>query len=387
MCRLLFFAVLMMFIGACGEEDLSLHTGVSGLSSGVLYPSGAGFYTKFTPVPSDKANFKNVKEIGTCDGVTSYNHTNTLGHRDSYLISYSSIPERAKLNEVKITPCAARNSGTAGGSSTMNVFIRLNGVDLSPQGNYSLTSIVPLVLSPISFFPSQTYWLPGTTLEVGAEYTAGDRGVRFSQFKVTLYYTNNPPLEPVGLEASLGTTGTFMGPQEINLQWSDVASNETGFLIERSRDGVNFQQIALTSIPNLGFYEDAAISSPLLDEALPYYYQVRSVNNGGASWPTNIVQVNGLSPPTGLAALHLGGNAMRLEWKDNSNLEDGYLIERLDEAHGWQPAGFVGTDSESLDYPNAGPPGSPGALWHVRALRDNYPRDSDLSVTSNDVNY
>jgi len=51
--------------------------------------------------------------------------------------------------------------------------------------------------------------------------------------------TLSPPVTPTSLVAAA------ISRSQINLTWTDTATNETGFKVERSLDGVTFVQIAL----------------------------------------------------------------------------------------------------------------------------------------------
>jgi leucyl aminopeptidase len=84
---------------------------------------------------------------------------------------------------------------------------------------------------------------------------------------------------------SLTATG---GAGQINLAWTDTASTEAGFKIERSADGVTFTQIAtvgtsVTSYANTG-----------LAAATTYFYRVRAYNSAGDSDYSNVAQATTL---------------------------------------------------------------------------------------------
>ncbi len=76
-----------------------------------------------------------------------------------------------------------------------------------------------------------------------------------------------PPAAPSGL------TATASGPATISLTWTDNSNNESGFLIERSSDDVNFTQIGSVGV-NVTTYGDSGLSSQAT-----YYYRVRATNS------------------------------------------------------------------------------------------------------------
>ncbi len=94
----------------------------------------------------------------------------------------------------------------------------------------------------------RTFTVPGTynpamgySYRVVAQNTVG-YGLEFPSMTVQSMSAEltggNCPLAPTNLAATLQA-----GPQ-VRLTWRDNAINETGFVIERSTDGVNFTQIA-----------------------------------------------------------------------------------------------------------------------------------------------
>jgi len=132
-----------------------------------------------------------------------------------------------------------------------------------------------------------------------------------------------PPLPPSGLTATLQT-----GPQ-ISLAWVDGSTDETGFLIQRSPDGVNFTDLTTVGA-NIVTYVDTAVSA-----GVTYTYQVAAFNLGGSSAfaVSNSVTVPGPQPPNApdqLAAVFEAGPPpfINLQWADNSLDETGFVIER-----------------------------------------------------------
>jgi len=133
-----------------------------------------------------------------------------------------------------------------------------------------------------------------------------------------------PPAAPTGLTASA------VSSSQINLAWTDNATNETGFKIERCTGPgcTNFAQIAtvgvgVTSYANTGL---AASTS--------YSYRVRATNTGGDSAYSNTATAVTQAPPaipaapTGLTARAVSSSQINLAWTDNAGNETGFYIER-----------------------------------------------------------
>lgn len=82
----------------------------------------------------------------------------------------------------------------------------------------------------------------------------------------------------------------------LTLAWNDNSANETGFKIERSRDGVSFTQIATVGA-NVTTYTDSGLTV-----GVPYWYRVRAYNATGNSGYSNTT-----SATTTVAAVGAGG--------------------------------------------------------------------------------
>ena len=91
---------------------------------------------------------------------------------------------------------------------------------------------------------------------------------------------------PIPVPAAPGNlAATLTGPTSVNLSWTDNSSNETGFIIERSTDGVNFSLVTTTA-PNVTGYIDSTVSP-----ATTYTYRVRATNGTGDSANSNLSTV------------------------------------------------------------------------------------------------
>lgn len=85
-----------------------------------------------------------------------------------------------------------------------------------------------------------------------------------------------PPTAPKNLNA------TAMSASRIDLNWQDASTNETGFVIERSRDGATYGWLA-----DIGENRSTYIDTHDLRPRKWYYYRVQAVNAKGASQWSN----------------------------------------------------------------------------------------------------
>ena len=131
------------------------------------------------------------------------------------------------------------------------------------------------------------------------------------------------PASPSGLRATAASSS------RINLAWTDNATNEAGFEIERSTDNLVFTKIADVGA-NVTTYANTGLVIPTT-----YYYRVRAVNAGGNSGYSNTASATLLalvltppSAPSGLSAVPASSSQINLSWTDNASNESGFHIER-----------------------------------------------------------
>ncbi|MBN1481352.1 T9SS C-terminal target domain-containing protein [candidate division KSB1 bacterium] len=96
---------------------------------------------------------------------------------------------------------------------------------------------------------------------------------------------------PIPPDAPTNLIATAVAATQINLAWDDNSSNEHGFRIERSLDGVNFAHIAETDEGVTG-YPDVGLSPETA-----YFYRVYAFNGAGNSGYSNVA--NATTPAGG----------------------------------------------------------------------------------------
>jgi hypothetical protein len=132
------------------------------------------------------------------------------------------------------------------------------------------------------------------------------------------------PATPTNLVATVQT-----GPQ-VGLSWTDNATNETGFVIQRSVNGGAFTQLA--TVAALAGTGTASYVDTTVVANNTYAYRVYAVNGVVASAVSNTASVSLLPPapnaPTSLAATTQTGPTVSLSFRDNATTETGFVIQR-----------------------------------------------------------
>jgi hypothetical protein len=152
----------------------------------------------------------------------------------------------------------------------------IDGVDVT--GTITNQTLINATSSALRLGTDSGTWMSGVLDEV-AIYNKVLTPQRISAH----YAAAALPATPSALAASA------ISSSQINLSWTDAASNETGFNIERSLDNVNFLQIATTTA-NTTSYSDSGLTA-----ATAYHYRVRANNASGESAYSNIA--NATTPP------------------------------------------------------------------------------------------
>ncbi|MFM2207641.1 MAG: hypothetical protein RL213_1616 [Bacteroidota bacterium] len=101
------------------------------------------------------------------------------------------------------------------------------------------------------------------------------------------------------LTAPTNLAATAPSSTSIQLAWTDNSSNETGFNIERSPDGMHFSPLASVGA-NVVTYSDNTLSA-----STTYYYRVNAFNAGGNSTFSNVASATTQSGGTGGTVLYV----------------------------------------------------------------------------------
>ncbi|MDL1911588.1 hypothetical protein FBQ81_13015 [Chloroflexi bacterium CFX6] len=170
-----------------------------------------------------------------------------------------------------------------------------------------------------------------------------------------------PPSAPSDLSAALQN-----GPQ-VSLAWTDNATDETGFVIERATDGVTFSPLATMGADVVAFVDLDVLGGNTYD------YRVAAFNDGGASGYSNTASVTIPGPqppeaPSNLEANLEDGPQIHLAWADNSADETGFVIERATDGVTFSVLTSVGADT--ISYMDAAVSGGNTYDYRVAAFSD-----------------
>ena len=175
------------------------------------------------------------------------------------------------------------------------------------------------------------------TVGYGGAYPAVDADSLSTAIGVNLPTT--APAAPTNLVATLQA-----GPQ-VRLQWRDNASNEGGFVVERSTTGLPGSFVRIATAPaRSGSTNTTTFTDTTIATGTPYWYRVAAVNLFGgtttlsaySNTATTAASAAVPAAPSNVAAAN-GANqgnkrSVDLTWSDNSTNETGFTIQRATNA-------------------------------------------------------
>jgi Zn-dependent metalloprotease/transcriptional regulator CtsR len=178
-----------------------------------------------------------------------------------------------------------------------------------------------------------------------------------------------PPAAPTGLVATPVTSS------RIDLAWTDNATNEQGFKVERSTDGVTFVTVAVLSVNATGY------SVTSLNASTTYAFRVRAYEGPNDSVPSNTASASTQAPPaapTGLTATAISSTRIDLAWTDNATYEQGYKVERATGGGSFAQIAILGANATA--YSSMGL--TPGTTYTFRVRAYDGPNHSGYSNTA-----
>ncbi|HYO11049.1 MAG TPA: carbohydrate-binding protein [Tepidisphaeraceae bacterium] len=155
--------------------------------------------------------------------------------------------------------------------------------------------------------------------------------IRFTQTAVT------SPAAPTNLAAA-----AVVGASQVNLTWQDNANNETGFIIERSSNGLSDWTAVATRPADTVAYADSAMLAP----GVRFHYRVRSTAGAGldsanSNLASAIVWSPALSAPSAAKAVAVSATQVNVTWIDTVTNEQGFKVERSTDGVNFAQVGAV----------------------------------------------
>ena len=151
-----------------------------------------------------------------------------------------------------------------------------------------------------------------------------------------------PPAAPTGL------TAAAISNTRVDLAWLDNSNNETGFHVERRVVGGAFALLTTTGV-NVRVYSDLAAVA-----GTTYEYRILATDGTLTSAVSNTATVTtpggtGTLPaaPSNFTAVVQPGRSVRLTWRDNSNNETGFRVQRRYKAWIWEDLATLGANVTS----------------------------------------
>jgi hypothetical protein len=206
------------------------------------------------------------------------------------------------------------------------------------SGPWSLVHTVPAGKTTFtngSLFPSTKY-----TYRVRAAEPDGCESAYSNELAL-----RTAPARPMNLHA--GTIGV----DSVDLLWSDVSTNEEGFIVERAPATGAFTPIAGpgTSTP-VGANRTEFVDRTVVD-CTSYRYRLRAVRDAAQSRPTPAIRVQTKArAPHLLMVKDASSRSVFLEWSDPSGTNAGFIVQRLIDGKWTQLATLAGNQGWFSDY-------------------------------------
>jgi titin len=138
---------------------------------------------------------------------------------------------------------------------------------------------------------------------------------------------------------------TVVSNSEVDLQWTDSSTVQTGFVIERSTDGgASFSPLTQVS-ENWNTYADTSVG-----DGLSYVYRVKAVDGASNSnWDASNAVMTALNAPFNLQAVSNPDGTVHLTWQDSSAGTMGFRVEISPDGVGFASRGLTSASVQQFD--------------------------------------
>ncbi|MBL7851202.1 MAG: fibronectin type III domain-containing protein [Cyclobacteriaceae bacterium] len=329
-------------------------------------PGGTTTFTEIATVTAGTTSYQNTGLTAS----TSYSYRvvafNAAGNS-----SYSNTATATTPATTTVPTAPANLTATAVSSSQINLAWTDNSsneqgfkIERAPGGTTTFAEITTVGAGITSYSNTGLTASTSYSYRVRAYNTAGNSGYT-NTATATTSSTTTIPTAPSNLAATASSSS------QINLAWSDNASNEQGFRIERAPGGTStFAEIATVGA-GVTTYQNTGLTA-----STSYNYRVRAYNTAGNSGYSNTASATTLAAtvppvaPTNLTATAASTSAINLAWTDNSSDEQGFRIERA--PGGTTTFSEIATVAAGVtSYSNTGLGASTSYSYRVRAYNAN----------------
>jgi hypothetical protein len=151
-------------------------------------------------------------------------------------------------------------------------------------------------------------------------------------------FVGSPPTPGEQVAAPSGLTATAVSSSRIDLLWTDNATNETAYTVERLSNGSTSWTVLTSTLPaDTTSYSDTSVKA-----AMSYSYRVKATSATGQSDYSNTASATtpdtAPAAPTNLTATKSGANknqSVTLKWTDASTNETNFAVERSTDRTNW----------------------------------------------------
>lgn len=195
--------------------------------------------------------------------------------------------------------------------------------------SYACSTNVPRVLQFSNPYVFYNGYATGIAYESNPSKAAeaaralNNNATKVAAYRVGSSSTATPPAAPSALAVQSAVYN------KVTICWADNASNENGYKVERSKDGVTFAEVATLGADARSFADGSVTARTT------YYYRVRAYNSAGASAYSNTISV--ATPdipaplpaaPTSVVAANNGDGTALVSWAAGSTTATSFEIRR-----------------------------------------------------------
>ena len=360
-------------------------------------PSGTGAYTKQSvgPAPREGAVYAVAGSSGQTSGFQ--------GTHPAMFISLNNLGSMVlDIDGERLDAAFLRETGTLADTFTLikgtvsgnrppdtSITSPSTGASFSAPASITLTADAAddSGVAQVAFYNGPT--LLGTTAI--SPYTVTWNNPPAGAHRLTARATDNSGLVHISAPVFITVSGTApavpaaptnlaagtVTATSVPLSWTDHATNETGYQLERALGAGSFALLVSLGA-NATSHTDATVAP-----GTSYRYRVRAVNGSASSDYSNTLSVTtpaaGTPPaaPTNLSAKATSSSTIKLQWSDKSNNETGFKIERASGGSAFSQVATVGVNVRT--YIDGGLTSNTSFSYRVRAT--NASGDSAYSNT------